>query len=538
MFFKPTLNFRMGQANWCLTAAFPRRDVIPPILHLTGDRPLLTCRQTSAARRSDDMPVSQRSMAFLPGLNASSFLRHARPFHACPPSLAPRLSLRHFAPNTKRIRKPKSLVAPPGTAVPRNIAVVGGGLAGLAVTYHLLYSTARYARKRGFDADSLRITILDARAPGEGGATAAAAGLLHPFTPRAKKKVWKPVRSMDAALSLVRIAQEKTPGRCIVRFPGLLRLALTDKMHTDFQQAAHRFPKEIQFLEAEEVRQRFSGAPEGVCGALIRDAAVVDTSAYVRNLWQVCEESGRVRWQREDVSNVSALLEGGTTADGGGMASNGAQSTSFDTVILCAGASIKAIREFRDIPLTACRGQNLHLESARPDATLGTPVISGKYVVPEYFSGGSDAQVDETVDRGVQRIIAGATFEYKDSDQSEAEFLEESCKNDVARATSELDEPLHRLVPNLYDGWNITGSSSGTRALPPRSVEGSIPIACRVSGTREDVSCWVFTGLGSRGLLHHAYLGRMLAHAVVAGNEGLIPSDARRFPLEMGKSDD
>jgi glycine/D-amino acid oxidase-like deaminating enzyme len=47
----------------------------------------------------------------------------------------------------------------------RSVVIVGGGWAGLAVAYHLL------DRKK-----APRVVIIDEKAPGEGGASAAAAG--------------------------------------------------------------------------------------------------------------------------------------------------------------------------------------------------------------------------------------------------------------------------------------------------------------------------------------------------------------------------
>lgn len=462
-----------------------------------------------------------------------------RLLHSSPAAYSPSLTIRHFAPKTKRIKTPKSLVAPPGTPIPQNIAVVGGGLAGLAVTYHLLNSTARYARKRGFDSETIRVTIFDPMPPGEGGASAAAAGLLHPFTPRAKKKAWKPVRSMDAALKLIDTAQARTPDRKLIHFPGLLRLALTEKMETDFRQAAHRFPTEIDFLTPEKVRDMCPSAPEDVCAAFIKDAAVVDTGAYLRILWQICKDSRRVNWRIQEVSGLASLLRGhrmgAPTSDAERAGCGESELARFDTVILCAGASIKALTEFRAVPLTPCRGQNLHLEAAQADSVLRIPLIAGKYVVPDYFQNESEGGKDMNGYGARPRIIAGATFEYREPDQPEEVFLQEAGKADAERATSELEKPLHKLVPGLYKGWQIHGTSSGTRALPPRSDYGSIPIACKVKGTEQDTSCWIFSGLGSRGLLHHAYLGRMVAHAVVAGNDGLIPIDARRFSVDLSK---
>lgn len=48
---------------------------------------------------------------------------------------------------------------------PKNVAIVGGGLAGLSTTYHLL--------KKG---ENLRITIFDKSEPGQGGASSVAGG--------------------------------------------------------------------------------------------------------------------------------------------------------------------------------------------------------------------------------------------------------------------------------------------------------------------------------------------------------------------------
>lgn len=61
---------------------------------------------------------------------------------------------------------------------PRRVAVVGGGFAGLAVSWHLLEA----ARAAG---QPLQLQLFDAYGLGAGG-SGAAAGLLHPYTPRGK----------------------------------------------------------------------------------------------------------------------------------------------------------------------------------------------------------------------------------------------------------------------------------------------------------------------------------------------------------------
>ncbi len=64
---------------------------------------------------------------------------------------------------------------------PKSIAIIGGGLAGLAVAYNLLDLT------RTTESEDITVTVIDSHDVGEGGASGAMAGLLHPLTPRGKK---------------------------------------------------------------------------------------------------------------------------------------------------------------------------------------------------------------------------------------------------------------------------------------------------------------------------------------------------------------
>lgn len=63
-------------------------------------------------------------------------------------------------------------------ALPLRVAVIGGGFAGLAAAYHLLTAAGSIGR-------AMELTLYDAVGLGAGG-SGAAAGLLHPYTPRGK----------------------------------------------------------------------------------------------------------------------------------------------------------------------------------------------------------------------------------------------------------------------------------------------------------------------------------------------------------------
>lgn len=70
-------------------------------------------------------------------------------------------------------------------------AVIGGGFAGLATAYHLA----------AFGSD---VTVFDPHEVGTGGASAVAAGLLHPLTPRGKL-IWKGEEGFRAAKDLIEV---------------------------------------------------------------------------------------------------------------------------------------------------------------------------------------------------------------------------------------------------------------------------------------------------------------------------------------------
>ena len=157
--------------------------------------------------------------------------------------------------------------------------------------------------------------------------------------------------------------------------------------------------------------------------------------------------------------------------------------------------------------LRGCRGQNLVL---RNGGGWQTPIISGKYVVP--------------IDGG-ERLLAGATFEY------DATTTALHRPADEAFAESELRAPLERLCPGIGDE-ELLSVQAGVRALPPRSHHGYVPIAGRLGGSSQrgapSTECWLIGGLGSRGLIHHALIGRDLARAVLARDESLLPPHVRR----------
>lgn len=416
-----------------------------------------------------------------------------------------RLRIASFSPPTRRRPPARRIVASSGEC-PERIAVIGGGLAGLATTHHILNSTERVARKRGGDSSRIHVTVFDPAAPGTSvGASAVAAGLLHPFTPRVKKKVWQAEKGMDAAIALIEKAQ-KFAERPLIRHSGILRLAMTSQQVDDFRVARNRFPRELDLLSSTVLVGKLPDPPLNKRGVLHNQGAVVNTPAYLKALWAACASSGRASWSQERVGAFEDLLP------------------DFDSVIVCAGAATRAVSNMASLPILPCRGQNIRFRPRHAGTNPPPyPLISGKYIIPDMFSESSGD------------LIAGATFEYCDDEATPQESLDYASNllpPDVERAYDELEAPLGQLSPMLCELYDAVDSVAGVRALPPRSSLGSIPIAGEIKGVPDGKSAWLLTALGSRGLLHAAFLGRTVARAAVGGSDVLIPIDARRVPLE------
>jgi glycine/D-amino acid oxidase-like deaminating enzyme len=95
--------------------------------------------------------------------------------------------------------------------------------------------------------------------------------------------------------------------------------------------------------------------------------------------------------------------------------------------------------------------------------------------------------------------------------------------------------------------WRLGGIRTGVRALPRRRREGAIPLMGRwqqeaaerggggggsaggskgsSSGDGGTPPTWLLVGLGARGLVYHAWLGRCAALAVLSGSEGHLPPE-------------
>jgi len=139
-----------------------------------------------------------------------------------------------------------------------SIAIVGIGLAGLAVGWHLL--------QRGY-----KITFFDEKGIGEG-ASGVAAGLMHPYGGLKARRSWDATEGLENTEELL-IVSEKALRRPVVIQRGILRIALDDEQRKNLKKGS----------DVEEI------APDQF---LVKSGMTIDTPSYLEGLFLACQEKG------------------------------------------------------------------------------------------------------------------------------------------------------------------------------------------------------------------------------------------------------
>lgn len=124
--------------------------------------------------------------------------------------------------------------------------------------------------------------------------------------------------------------------------------------------------------------------------------------------------------------------------------------------------------------------------------------------------------------QGPRNLQLGSTWEWNSRNYSSNVPSEEASK-----ALQELLPKASAIYPAIKN-WAFTRASAGLRAMPPLTPHGSLPLLGCLNdlvGGNHTCKYWLFGGLGSRGLLYHGWLGKLLAQAVLSCNEDLLPSE-------------
>lgn len=204
---------------------------------------------------------------------------------------------------------------------------------------------------------------------------------------------------------------------------------------------------------------------------LIRSGITVDAPLYLQGLWLACLASGATLIQ----GKISCLEE----------------LSAFDRIVLAIGHRALTFSAICGMKASLVKGQVLLCKN--PPETVVKSVIAKGYLA---------------IGLCKNRYHLGATYERQFF--TEEPSLEEAKRILLAQSTSLL--PMD-YVPNILD------CCSGIRLIRQGQY---VPYVDRVTQ-----GVWVLGALGSRGLLYHAYLGSLLAHAIGLDRPDELPNEVR-----------
>jgi len=333
-----------------------------------------------------------------------------------------------------------------------DLLIAGAGIAG---------SSAALTLSAGRD-----VLVLDAERPAAG-ASGAAAGLVNPLMGRKAKAVWH----IDAALDAFEALVDEARAPSVFSGGGVLRPAVTEKQVTFFQEAAERHADIATWLPEETVQDRFPDIATAGGALHIPRGGAADVPAFVNALLETAEERGAT------VQSGARVMGWGETADAVQVEVARNETTASITakhLLLAVGQGFPSLAALNALGLYGVKGQTLRVQ--RPEGLGPLLPMSGRgYIVPD----------GET-------LILGSSYEHDFDDLAPSD-----------EATQYIRQKTAQMLPGVGTA-PVLGVKVGVRVYAPDS---NLPL---VGPLPEHKRCWVFTGLGSKGLLTAPLIARAL----------------------------
>jgi glycine oxidase len=329
------------------------------------------------------------------------------------------------------------------------------------------------------------VRLLESASEPATGASGAAAGSVNPFMARKARPAWR----LDDALAALRWVAREAGAEETFAQDGVLRPARSAKQAVFFRDTASTHPERTAWLAPEAAAERFPAVQSSHGALWIPSGGAANVPVLIEALLQAAREHGAII---ETGVRVTGWDErpGGVTVE----ATRDGAATTFDAarLLLCVGMGFAAFPALAPLGLRAVKGQTLRLR--RPPSLQGERLpssLSGSgYVVSPPGSDGT--------------LLAGSTYDH------DARHL---------RPTDEgrryILDHVRRMLPPL-EAAEVLEAQAGARVSPPGSplpAVGPLPggrAKGHASGLAGDGRVWVFTALGSRGLLTAPLLARAL----------------------------
>lgn len=342
---------------------------------------------------------------------------------------------------------------------------MGAGLAGISLADALLRN-------------GVSVCVIDV---GEiaSGASGTPLGLVNPATGRYGTKTWLAEECYHSIYSSLKETQAQTPA-IFFRKSGVLRPALDEKIASKMKEnyKSTNWPENwCQWLDEKEmyeVNKELSCVDGGIW---LPVGLTVNISAYLKN-------KARILMQHEAKFITNAEYEITNKKHGFEISLSDGSKIQSANIIYTAGFDSIKNKYWDFLPLIAVKGQMATFKKTSP--------LEFDYAISAL---GYIASLSES------EFVIGSTyehnFEHRNPDKNGLEYL---------------TKRMSRVYPSLIEASTLTGQWAGVRASTPnrKPILGQHP---------ENKNLFIFTGLGSKGLLYSAYLSEIMGNYLIDSAE-------------------
>ena len=325
--------------------------------------------------------------------------------------------------------------------------IVGAGLAGAFSAFWL--------------SKCQHVLLLEARNR-PAGASQVAAGIVNPFAGMRSRLIWRGLQALESLEALV--AEVGAPG--VYNQCGVLRPCASVEQAAHFHATACAYPQYARWYGSDEARSRYSGVASRYGALRLFQGGIIRTPTLIDATLAIAARRGAT------VKTETAVKAWGTTSNGAFVTTRDGMQYLASRVLLCLGSRFVAFAGLRRLNLHRTKGQVVRVIPPH-DLSLPMPISGHGYVAPV-----SNA------------LLVGTTYEHR---------IETEAPTDAA--TRIILQTASTMVPSLMRS-RVHSAMAGIRVSVPGTRLPMVgPIADKI---------WIFTGLGSKGLLYAALISRML----------------------------
>lgn len=331
------------------------------------------------------------------------------------------------------------------------IAIIGSGLAGLSLAYHLTTFQRQYP--------SLSITVFD-EVPIGSGLSKDILGLMHLYSGNKANLNWKGIESFQASLELLQLVSKEV-GYPVFQQDGVFRIGSRKKHYEEFQLASNTY-SDAHFWDESTTKEKTRGFISNF-GLFIESGLMVNMRAYLSGLASYCLNKG-IQFIQKRIDDLTQLSQ-------------------FDKIIVASGKSTLSLITSLPCRLDWTKGQLLKYRLLSDIPFHDFPFVTKTNLVFSFCK---------------RFAYIGASYERGNADPTPDQLV----------AQRHLSDNIATLYPSFVNQTPI-GCFAGFRMSKPNRL----PLATLI-----DDKLAVFTALGSKGLLYHAYIGRLLIEALLDNN--------------------